>query len=191
MFLAAVLRAGTHQAAVKVRNMSQRGAMLESPLTPPPGTKVYVMRGVLLAEGIITWRSNERCGVRFLSEVSVKQWLAVPPTAQQLRVDEKVSLATAGEPAAAFGKLGSGAPQNEEQLAHYLGEVVKLLEDLEDDLASSVETAARHGVKIQNLDIGMQIIRAVALELTSPRDRESIGTASLQSLRAAGAAVFP
>ena len=155
MFLAAVLRAGAAQAPVKVRNLSPRGAMLESSLTPPPGTKVDLMRGGLLAEGIITWSSNERCGLRFLSEVSVKQWRTAPATAQQHRV------VRAGEAAAAIGNPESRPPQTDKQLRDYVGEVVKLLQDLEEDLVSSSETSTRHAEKLQSLGIAMQMLRAI------------------------------
>ena len=38
---------------------------------------------------------------------------------------------------------------------------MRLIEDLEEDLSSSADTLARHGVKLQNLDIAMQMVRAI------------------------------
>jgi hypothetical protein len=88
MFLAAVLRAGTEQAEVRVRNMSPHGAMVETHLTPPPGTRVDLLRGRLVGPGTVIWSSANRCGLRFNSEVSVQDWLAPPSKVQQQRVDE-------------------------------------------------------------------------------------------------------
>lgn len=51
IFLAAVLRAGTMQAAAKVRNMFLTGTMAESSLLPLVGMKVDLFRGALLLEG--------------------------------------------------------------------------------------------------------------------------------------------
>lgn len=51
MFLAAVLRAGTEQTPVKVRNMSPNGAMVGAPVMPISGTNVDLMRGPLVARG--------------------------------------------------------------------------------------------------------------------------------------------
>jgi len=96
MFLAAVLRAGTEQAPVKVRNMSPNGAMIETSVTPVTGSQVELIRGALIARGSVIWTSANKCGVRFSSEVSVKDWLAAPDKSQQQRVDDIVALVKAG-----------------------------------------------------------------------------------------------
>jgi len=187
MFLAAVLRVGPDQASVKVRNMSPTGAMVESRLRPPPGTEVHLIRGVLQAKATIVWSSTGRCGLRFSSEVMVKEWLAAPTKAEQQRVDEIVALVKAG--AILPGVAGSNAPESydaprtEAQLSEDLHAVVSLIQDLEDDLASSTETLARHGLKLQNLDIAMQMIRAIAQKLSSPYGNEPINLARVEDLR--------
>lgn len=195
MFLAAVLRAGAEQAAVKVRNMSPKGAMVESPLRPPPGTEVHLIRGVLLAKATIIWSSNNRCGLRFSSEVSVKEWLAAPTKAEQQRVDEIVALVKAGaiHPAVADScDIGASTEsRSEEQLVGDLGIVISLIQDLEEDLSSSTETLARHGLKLQNLDIAMQMIQAIAQELTSDHRDQAISLAKLEDLRIASAQALP
>jgi len=187
MFLAAVLRAGPEQASVKIRNMSATGAMVESALRPPPGTEVHLIRGVLLARATIVWSSNNRCGLRFSSEVSVKDWLGAPTQAEQHRVDAIVALVKVGAipPVAASSNApaASDGPRSEAQLVDDLGAVVSLMQDLEDDLASSTETLARHGLKLQNLDIAMQMIRAIAQELSSANGNEPIDLARLEDLR--------
>lgn len=185
VFVAAVLRAGAEQAPVKVRNMSLNGAMAESPLTPHPGTIVSLVRGSLIARGTVVWSSGLRFGLRFPSELSIKEWLATPAKCEQQRVDNIISLIKAGAaPAEASGsKPASDAPQTQERLADYLADVVRLMQDLEDDLASSDDTLDRHGLKLQNLDIAMQMIRAIAQELTSEPGREVISMAKLEDLR--------
>lgn len=184
MFLAAVLRAGTGQAPVRVRNMSRTGAMIETPVTPAPGAKVALMRGALVAHGMIVWSSSNRCGVRFSSEVSVKDWLAAPNKKQQQRVDDMVALVKAGGSESHSEDTDLRGPRSQEQLVDDLGAVVSLLQNLEDDLAGSDETLARHAVKLQNLDIAMQMLRAVACELTPSRSEGSMRVASLEDLRA-------
>ena len=57
------------------------------------------------------------------------------------------------------------------------------MQDLEDDLASSDETLGRHGTKLQNLDIAMQMVRAVSGELTSGDGRQPLDIARLKDLR--------
>lgn len=55
----------------------------------------------------------------------------------------------------------------------------------EDDRASSDETLERHRMKLQNLDIAMQMVRAVAREWTSGNVERQVSTARLDDLRAA------
>ncbi len=189
MFLAAVMRAGSEQAPVKVRNMSPNGAMVETPLMPVRGANVELMRGPLVARGTVIWSSTTRCGLRFSSEVSVKDWLAAPTAVHQQRVDEMVALVKAGansQPAsvAAYQDAAVEA-RSHEQLVDDLGAVVRLMQDLEDDLASSIETLERHGMKLQNLDIAMQMLRAVSSEITPESSKEPVSLAKLADLRVA------
>ena len=124
-----------------------------------------------------------KCGVRFLAQASVKEWLAAPAKVEQQRIDGIVALVKAGstEPSG----LGEDAePRSLEQLADDLGSVIRLIEDLENDLADSEDTLARHGLKLQNMDIAMQMLRAVAAEL-APIDGEYAKGARLQDLRVA------
>lgn len=185
MFLAAVMRAGSEQSTVKIRNMSSHGAMVESSVTPAVGSEVNLIRGALVCRGTVMWRSPDRCGLRFTSEVFVKDWLAAPTKAQQQRVDDIVALVKAG---AADLSLGSDDPheaRSHEQIVDDLAAVVRLMQDLGDDLAASEETLERHGMKLQNLDIAMQMMRAVASELTSGGASGSGSIARLKDLRVA------
>ena len=187
MFLGAVLRVGNEQAPVKVRNMSPHGAMVESPIMPPPGTEVQLVRGSLYALGTVVWVSTDRCGLRFSSELCVKEWLAVPAKDHQQRVDHAFALAKAG----AFRNAATATCFNEtldarssvEQIVDDLQSVLSLLQALEDDLATSGETLARHGSKLQNIDIAMQMIRAVAKELQPDQGGLPTSLARLQDLR--------
>ena len=180
------MRAGTEQAPVKVRNMSASGAMVDTPLAPTRGTSVDLMRGPLVARGTVIWSSGNRVGLRFSSEVSVKDWLAPPTAVHQQRVDEIVALVKAGglppgDPAS-LDRTAARDARTHEQLVDDLAATMRLLSDLEDDLAACDETLARHGVKLQNLDIAMQMLRAVSAELI-PDSTERVSLSKLEDLR--------
>jgi hypothetical protein len=189
MFLAAVLRTETEQAPVRVRNMSSLGAMVDSPLGPPAGTQIHLLRGPLLARGTVMWSSAKRCGLRFTSELSVKDWLAAPASVEQSRVDELVALIRAGgtsdRVAGADDPCTLAHRKAEEQTVADLGSVIGLIEALEDDLASCQATVARHGLKLQNLDIAMQMIRAIAHDLSPAEVGKPQSLAKLEDLRVA------
>lgn len=187
MFLTAVILVGREQSPVKVRNMSPSGAMVETTVDASPGTNVKLVRGRLVAEGSIVWTSGNRHGVKFDVEVSVQEWLAGPAKAEQNRIDDIVSLIKAGRVVpqvdGAEPPISAEGRQSNEQSAIDLEAVVNLIQDLEEDLASSPETLMRHQVKLQNLDIAMQMLRAVAEQLSPGQgDRPSIG-ADLDNLR--------
>jgi len=151
--------------------MSPHGAMIECApaAAPAAGTQVELIRGRLRAEGTIAWSSSKRCGVRFASELSVKAWLAAPTRAEQQRVDDVVSMVKAGTVpdgrSAAAESTASAPPASAQQLVDDLEVVCRLLGELEEDLASSEETLARHGPNLQNLDLAMQMLRRLAAGL--------------------------
>ena len=183
LFLAAVLKAGSEQVPVRVRNMSVSGAMIEAPVCPEIGTQVQLIRGSLIAFGEVAWSAGGQCGLRFASALSIKDWLAAPAKVEQQRVDKIVSLVKAGAIPVAFGdptpKSGV-AGTLEQDAAKELEDVVALLLDLEGDLASSSETLERHGAKLQSLDIAVQMIRATSNKLMGIPN----AGASLEDLRA-------
>lgn len=189
IFLAALLRTGEEQAPVKVRNISPHGAMIECPVAPPPGTNVQLIRGALIADGTVIWSSRNQCGVQFKSELSVKNWLAAPSKDGQQRVDDIVSAVKAGKLSGSSLQSGDfikvNSPRSAEQLVDDLGALARLLRDLESELASSEATLARHGLKLQNLDIAVQMAQAIAQELTSSNGAPSTSLAKLQDLRVA------
>jgi len=169
--------------------MSPHGAMVESPISPPRGTEVHLIRGRLVAHGTVVWVSGNRCGLRFSSELSLEAWLAAPVQGEQQRIDQVIAQFKAGAepvPSAAVRYYGAtDTSSTDEQLAHDLRAVLGLLEDLEDDLASSDETLARHGMKLQNIDLAMQMVRAIAQELHHGTGDLPISLASLEDLRVA------
>ena len=142
------------------------------------------MRGSLIAKGVVVWTSPKRCGLRLASAVSVQEWLAAPAKVEQQRVDNIIALVRSGAvlPSADLDAANSADPRTEAQLVDDLGAVVRLMASLEDELASSEETLARHGMKLQHLDIAMQMLRAVAKELAPAGSGGATG-ARLEDLR--------
>ena len=183
MFLAAVIHAGHQQAPAKVRNMSPRGAMVESDLLPPPGTPVHLIRGPLCVAGTVIWRSERQCGVHFTGEVSVKAWLAPPANVEQGRVDRMIADIRSGQ---AFSSAAPATtiPVSREEIVEDLGTVYRLIDDLSDALADTPELVMEHATKLQNLDMAMQMLAALAQEVAADGGQRGAG-ARLQDLRTA------
>lgn len=169
--------------------MSSTGALIETPLVPFEGTTVLLLRGPLVAEGTVVWNSSNRCGLRFSSKVSLQEWLAPPAAVHQQRVDEMVALVKAGK---ISGTKGLAVSENIARTSRVqrdaltdLEVVIALLQDLEDDIASSSETVARHGRKLQNLDLAMQMLRAVSAETAPHATGGAVNLAKLKDIRVA------
>ena len=159
--------------------------MIETPLMLAVGAEVHLIRGELRAQGEVVWFSGKRCGLKFVSEISVSDWLAPPSNVAQQRVDQVVALVKAGH-APGVGGLPSPDPasrRSQDQLVEDLGAVRRLMQDLEDDLASSPDTLGRHGRKLQNLDIAMQMLSAIAKELKPEAGNQHPSMAKLEDLR--------
>ena len=137
MFIACTLHAGGELAPVRIRNMSPDGALVETPLLPPPGSRVRLVRETLVAEGIVAWTSDKKLGLRFSSAVSVPVWMGRRPE--------------------------RGAPA-QRPIGNDLSMTIALLEHLGDELCASAATVAAHPVALQKLDIAVQLLRALQLQ---------------------------
>jgi hypothetical protein len=71
------------------------------------------------------------------------------------------------------------------QLVDELGAVFQLLVDLEDEFTSSRETVARHGYKLQHLDLAMQMLSELAADLVIGSSGRPSGNPRLENLRIA------
>ena len=69
------------------------------------------------------------------------------------------------------------------QLVDELGGVLQLLVELEDELAHTKDTVARHGHKLQHLDLAMQMLTELGSELIAGGEDSLSSSPRLQNLR--------
>lgn len=96
VFLSATLNCGSHRAAVRIRNMSRSGALIDGAELPLPGTRVRLSRGSVSALGSVAWQEKRHAGVKFESEVDVRRWTERMGHAGQERVDTIVAAIRSG-----------------------------------------------------------------------------------------------
>jgi len=75
VFLAASLDTGAKSIAVRVRNLSPGGALLDGPELPGVGTRVRLRRGALSAVGEISWQRKTQSGIKFDGDVDTSSWV--------------------------------------------------------------------------------------------------------------------
>jgi hypothetical protein len=135
VFLSAALVVGTAAVAVRLRNLSTRGALLDGAALPPAGTHVRVLRGELSADAEIAWEAQGQAGLRFSGEIDVEKWVRRIGHRGQERVDEAVAALRAHEPARAGARTGASS------LAKFSHELDEICERLAGSPAMTVELA--------------------------------------------------
>ena len=190
LFLAATLFYGGIRSPVKVRNLSERGAMLESSDLPMEGQVVSLVRGSLAVESVVVWRVGNRCGLAFSASVSVSQWMAPAGNSEQSRVDQNVAMVRSGRappptaPTAPSPMISGALAQTVTgQLLDDLGMAVRLLEDLGNDLVRHPLTVSLHGTKLQNIDLATQVLTAIAKAMAAQAEGRTVSLAQLNDLR--------
>lgn len=186
MFLGAVIREAGLSLPVKVRNMSVSGALVEGSALPGEGASVQLVRGSLAVSATVAWSSEGRCGLRFSSLACVRDWLAPPTNAGQQRVDETVRLLKLGAVPMPQRSASASEPPSAVQSGQFgqdLRRVGRLIQHLSQALSSDKDAVIRHAGELQNLDIALQMIAALADALESGAS-DGASALRLDSLRA-------
>jgi hypothetical protein len=135
---------------VRVRNLSQNGALVEASVLPEAGTSVLLKRGSLCVEAQVVWVDQQRAGLRLAKPVTVSEWLPYGPRAsRQQLADELVHQrrSTKTQPSAA----AASPPQNSSGGAE-LTELAKMLKRAVEELALDHSTTTRHPLALQIID---------------------------------------
>lgn len=177
IYLAATLYCDSSPFAVKIRNISATGALVEGASTPSSGSLVQLVRGGLIVHGLIAWSSEGRCGIKFSGSVDVHKWRAAPTSSEQQRVDEAVRLIKAGAvplpvPPSAQASERADANGVGVDMPADLRRVSRLLEDLGASLSIDDHVIARHCIALQNLDIATQMLAALTGVISGEVDLE-------------------
>lgn len=162
LFVAATLYWDIGSTPVRIRNMSQYGALIEAQNIPEPGAAVILKRGRLEAPGEIAWRVERKAGIALSKSVDVADWLARQVGAHQERVDEIVSsFKSDGQPASAASAANISSD------TAILAELAALRADLAQlgsGLAGDAIMVATHP-EIQLVDIALQRVDRIVRQL--------------------------
>lgn len=91
VYLMAALTCDGVSSAVRVRNLSLDGALLEGPNVPNEGQRVMLRRGSLAAEGTVAWRRESQCGIRFDEPIGVAEWVRRAGPDGQQKIDRAIA----------------------------------------------------------------------------------------------------
>jgi len=193
VMLAASISAGTVSAPVRIRNLSELGAMIDGAALPHPGSTLTLSRMAMSIAATVVWTREGRCGLSLGCPIVVADWIAGASSAPaaggagQFRVDQIQSAIRSG---AALPVETRAPPPNpastvpvERSVAAELGRVRRMLDAVTDELADDIDVLMRHERAMQNFDIAAQIIAELAVVLAAEDRQAAIGAVHMHDLR--------
>ena len=76
LLLSAAIESSGVSAPVRIRNLSEHGALIEGAALPPVGSSLILRRLQLEMRATVIWSDKGRCGVRFEGMIAVAGWRA-------------------------------------------------------------------------------------------------------------------
>lgn len=187
LLLSATIESVAGEAAVRVRNLSEGGAMLEGGDLPLPGERLLLRRAALSVAATCVWRSDARCGVRFDRPVSVPHWAGTraATSAGQQRIDVlQATIRTGGAVATADPLISPGKAVVTHNVADEIAAAAHVLRALSDRLADDIAVIAAHGDALQQLDPLAQTLDHLARVLNAADPGPVIDAIGMDDLRA-------
>jgi hypothetical protein len=194
LLLAASIEAEGLKVQVRIRNLSESGAMLDGSALPRPGTAMMLRRSDIQVGARVVWQTQGRCGVAFdSSAITVDEWVSGTRTATfqgfsgQARVDAiqvavRSGVALPPEPPAPaptpdIANLGA-------RLVEEIYHVRELLDSLGERLIDDPHVLSEHHESLQNLDRASQILDHLGAILGADDPAAAVDAVVMQELRA-------
>jgi hypothetical protein len=155
LFLTATLQSGATTAPVRIRNLSNCGALIDGRVLPLAGDAVRLVRGSLSAEGQLEWRDGERGGICFAGEIDVQRWLKGIGHGGQQRVDTVLAAIRRAEPVAAELIAQASKPS--------LAAISTALDQLCERIAGLPNMSVALGEELVRLDAIAQSLRSLTV----------------------------
>lgn len=179
LLLSGTIKAADVKGPVRIRNLSETGALLEGAALPAIGHHLVLQRLQMEMGATVVWSENGRCGVRFDGVISVSgwregNWITPVVSNEQARADSIQAAARAGLLAA----TQEGTPTQEALTSRdiNIGIAAELIV-LKDMLAKASEQLSEvpavmdlHIETLQNFDVACQTLGRLADILRAERN---------------------
>lgn len=193
LLLAAEIESDGMKLPVRIRNLSESGAMIEGAALPGVGATLILRRLQIELAAAVVWRTAGRCGIKFSDTVYVEEWVAGRRLADlafgrgQARIDAIQAAIRSGAALPDDSPSPAGAEPDDSdldrRLADELGYVRRLLDVVGDELADDPIMLQRHGQTLQNFDMACQIVGHLAAILGASDRAGAVAAVPLEELR--------
>jgi hypothetical protein len=194
LLLAATIEAGALSAPVRIRNLSETGALIDGAALPDVGTELTLRRLEIEIGATVVWRTGGRCGIRFTGNVSVDDWAIGKRRASQLfersqaGVDARQAAVRSGLALPAEDGAAMITPPRadllEERIVEELAYIRRALDSVGATLSDDAVILQRHGDALQQVDVACQMLGELGKILGS-KDRVAAAAAvNMHDLRA-------
>lgn len=193
LLLSATIEADGLKVPVRIRNLSEGGAMVDGSALPRSGTMLTLTRAEIQVGGRVVWQAQGRCGVAFdSSAITVDEWVSGARVATfggfsgQARVDaiqvavRSGALPTEPAPQEKPADLANLGTRLVEEIYH----VRELLDSLGEQLTDDPHVIATHMASLQNLDRASQILDHLGNILGAEDPAAAVDAVAMQELRA-------
>ncbi|MBO9624228.1 MAG: PilZ domain-containing protein [Sphingomonas sp.] len=168
LLLSATIDVDGLKAPVRIRNLSEGGAMIDGAALPRPGTRLVLRRAEIEMAATVAWQAGGRCGVAFdHCAVTVDEWVSGTRVATfeghrgQARVDAIQAAVRSGAALPAEPPAPAQAPAAGELDSRIVDEILhvrRLLDELGEELVSDPSVLQQHMQALQNLDRASQVL---------------------------------
>lgn len=195
LLLTAIAEFNGLSAQVRIRNVSETGALLEGAHLPAKGGRLWLKRADLQVAGTVAWAGAGKAGIQFDERVRVEFWSGGKPKPIELsglrdqrRVDAIQQAVRAGLSTSAYEDRTSSAAEAPGQLnvrmAEEINYVARLIESFGDELAGDPAILHKHAKGLQSIDLANQILTQLAAVLAADDPDASVAQIGMSDLRA-------
>lgn len=194
LLMSGTIEAEDIAAPVRIRNLSETGALLEGAALPKVGARLVLRRLHLEIGGTVVWSESNRCGVKFAGTISVAgwrsgNWIAPVGEVDQARVDSIQAAVRGGQLPAAPAKTRPDwiAEQIDvdidARVADELTALRRLLEDMGAQFSDERMLVERYPGTLQRFDFACQILGHLADLLKAGNRNTAIDAIGMEELR--------
>lgn len=195
LMLAAEIEIDGRYVPVRIRNLSETGALIEGSALPGRGAALLLHRASFHIGATIAWSGGGRAGIHFDDPISLPQWTgkALPPESSsfrdQRRVDAYQAEARAGPippppPASDLAFTEEARLHLRARLADELAYVRRLLDSMGDELVTEPIIVAHHSRTLQSIDLASQILAHLSNVLVDDNPVAAVERIGMEDLRA-------